>query len=213
MIAYSYLAKNPSNPIKNLITISSPMALNQVFFKFIPFINFLSKSLGVEEDTILSNVSQNLVPLTRTIRALPDWFVRFNLISPYLFNPMNINNATIKTMLSNIIEPMPKALQKFFSTFIQEGYSSPKKFDNYLTQLRCQKKTRRNFLFFYGAADMVATPESVFLVREVISPMDPYNLIGVPGAGHVDIIVGKHALENVWQPAAKWLRKLHRKTN
>ena len=206
MIAYSYLSKHPSNPIKNLITIGSPMALNQIFFRFIPFINFTSKILGVEEDAVLGNLSQNMVPLTRTIRALPDWFVRFNLISPYLFNPLNISNATIKTMLGNIVEPMPKALQKFFSNFIQKGYSSREKITNYLEQLRHLKKSRKEFLFFYGTGDVIATPESVFLAREIIAPNNPYNLIGVPSAGHIDLIVGKNASGHVWKPALEWLK-------
>lgn len=207
MLAYSYLSKNKTNPIKNLVTIGSPMAFNQIFFRFIPYINFASKVLGFEEDALLGNLAQHLVPLTRTIRALPDWFVRFNLISPYLFNPMNISNATIRTMLGQIIEPMPKALQRFFSDFIQKGgYSSQEKITNYLNQLRGLKKTRKNFLFFYGTSDLVATPESVFLAREIISPNDPHNLIAATSAGHIDLIVGKNALEQVWKPTLEWLK-------
>ncbi|RJP93848.1 MAG: alpha/beta fold hydrolase [Desulfobacteraceae bacterium] len=205
MIAYSYLAKNPANPIKNLITIGSPMALNQIFFRFIPFINFTSRILGVEEDAVLGNLSQNMVPLTRTIRALPNWFVRFNLITPYLCNPLNIRNSTMRTLLGHIVEPMPKELQRFFSRFIQRGYSSQEKITAYLNQLRHLRKTRKNFLFFYATGDLIATPESVFLAREVISPYDPLNLVGVPSAGHVDLIVGKNACEKVWQPSAEWL--------
>jgi pimeloyl-ACP methyl ester carboxylesterase len=207
MIAYSYLSKNPSNPIKNLVTIGSPMALNQVFFRFIPYINFTSLILGFEEDAVFGKLTQNMVPLTRTIRALPDWFVRFNLISPYLFNPLNISNATIRTLLGQIAEPMPKGLQKFFSEFIQRGYSSQEKFTKYLDRLRSLKKTRKKFLFFYGASDMIATPDSVFLAREIISPNDHHNLVSVPSAGHIDLIVGKNALEKVWKPTVEWLKK------
>jgi len=206
MIAYSYLAKNPANPIKNLITIGSPMALNQIFFRFIPFINFASRILGVEEDAVLGNLSQNIVPLTRTIRALPDWFVRFNLITPYLCNPLNISNATVRTMLGHIVEPMPKSLQRFFSRFIQQGYSSQEKITAYLNQLRRLRKTRKNFLFFYATGDLIATPESVFLAREVIAPHEPQNLVGVPSTGHVDLIVGKNACDRVWRPSLAWLK-------
>jgi pimeloyl-ACP methyl ester carboxylesterase len=206
MIAYSYLAKNHVNQIKNLVTIGSPMALNQVFFRFIPYINFTSLILGFEEDALLGKLTQNMVPLTRTIRALPDWFVRFNLISPYLFNPMNINNATIRTLLGQIAEPMPKGLQQFFSKFVQRGYSSQEKFTNYLDRLRSLKRTRKNFLFFYGGSDMIATPDSVFLAREVISPNDPHNLISVHSAGHIDVIVGKNSPQQVWRPTLEWLK-------
>lgn len=205
MLAYSYMAKNPANPIQNCITIGSPMALNQIFFKFIPFINFTSRVLGIEEDTILGNLSHNLVPLTRAIRALPDWFVRFNLVTPYLCNPMNITNAVIRAMLGQIVEPMPRGLQKFFSRLVLKGYSARDNFTRYLTRLRRVRKTRKQFLFFYATGDLIATPESVFLAREVISPYDPENLVGVPSTGHVDLMVGKNAREQVWRPCVQWL--------
>jgi pimeloyl-ACP methyl ester carboxylesterase len=207
MMGYSYLSKNPSNPIKNLVAIGSPMALNQIFFRFIPYINFTSLVLGVEEDATVGKLTRNMVPLTRAIRALPDWFVRFNLVSPYLFNPLNITNATIRTLLGQIAEPMPKGLQKFFSEFVQRGYSSQEKFTKYLERLRQLKKTRKNFLFFYGASDMIATPDSVFLAREIISPNDPHNLVSVPSAGHIDLIVGKNSYSHVWKPTVEWLKK------
>jgi len=207
MVAYSYLSKNPGNPIKNLVTIGSPMALNQVFFRFIPFINFISSLLGFEEDALLGNLSQNMVPLTRTIRALPDWMVRFNLITPYLGNPLNINSKSVKTLLGHIVEPMPKGLEQFFSRFIEQGYSSKEKFINYLERLRSLKRSRRNFLFFYGVRDVIATPESVFLAREIISPKDPNNLVAVPTAGHIDLIVGTLSYENVWKPTLEWLKE------
>jgi len=63
-------------------------------------------------------------------------------------------------------------------------------------------------LFFYGTNDMIATPESVFLARETISPDEPDNLVGVPTAGHLDLVMGKNAFENVWKPSLEWL-KLH----
>jgi pimeloyl-ACP methyl ester carboxylesterase len=206
MIAYSHLSKTIASPIQNLVTIGSPMAFNQIFFRFIPYVNFASKILGLEEDALLGDISQNLVPLTRAIRALPDWFIRFNLISPYLFRPTNISNNTVRTMLGQIIEPMPKSLQQFFSDFIQKGgYSSQEKINNYLNRLRTLRKTKKNFLFFYGTGDLIATPESVFLAREVISPTDPHNLVAST-AGHIDLIVGKNAVEHVWKPTLEWLK-------
>lgn len=206
MLAYSYLSKNPGNPIKQLVTIGSPMAMNQIVLRFIPFINVMSQMLGFEEDALFGNISKNLVPLTRTIRALPNWFVRFNLITPYLCNPLNLQSTTFKTMLGQIIEPMPKRLQKFFSQFMQRGYSSQEKYTKYLDRLRRLKRSRKHFLFFYGNADLIATPESVFLAREMISPHDPENLIGVSTAGHIDLIVGKNAPDQVWQPTLQWLK-------
>jgi len=212
MTAYSYFAKNADNPIKNLVTISSPMALNKLFFRFIRYINFTSTLLGFEEDAVLGNLAQNMVPLTRTIRTLPDWFVRFNLISPYLFNPMNINNATIRTLLGQISEPMPKELQKFFLNFVHKGGNTKQEeISNYLKQLRLMRYKDKNFLFFYGTDDLIATPDSIFLAREVIAPDDPDNLVRSNIAGHIDIIVGNNACEQVWKPTAEWLKDKYQK--
>lgn len=210
MIAYSFLSKNKTAAIKNLITIGSPMSLNQLFFRFVPFINFTSKSLGFEEDALLGNITQNLVPLTRGIRVLPNWIVRFNPLTSFLCNPLNINNKIVRTILGQIIEPMPKELERFFSRFVQQGYSSQEKFVIYLKNLRKLKKSHKRFLFFYGANDMIATPESIFLARETISPDDPDNLVGVPAAGHIDLVVGKNAFENVWKPSLEWLKLKNR---
>ncbi|MBA4366958.1 MAG: hypothetical protein C0403_04895 [Desulfobacterium sp.] len=209
MIVYSHLSKNMNSPIKNLISIASPMALNHMFIRFIPFLNITSRFLGFEETSLLGSFSESLVPLTRIIRTLPDWFVRFNLISPMLFNPLNIRNNTIKTMLGKIIEPIPAELERFFAEFVKRGFSTHEKFANYLINLRALRKTKRNFLFFYGSNDLIATPESIFLAREVISPFDVNNLIGIPHAGHIDLIVGKNAMDTVWKPALNWLKNLH----
>jgi len=105
---------------------------------------------------------------------------------------------------------MPKALQKFFSRFVQQGYSSQEKITQYLNQLRLIRRTRKNFLFYYATADLIATPESVFLAREVIAPHDPYNLVGIPSTGHVDLVVGKNASEKLWRPCTEWLLNRHR---
>jgi pimeloyl-ACP methyl ester carboxylesterase len=207
MIAYSFLSKNRTSPIRNLITIGAPMSLNQLLFRFVvPFINLTSKSLGFEEDALLGNIAQNLVPLTRGIRALPNWVVRFNLLTPFLCNPLNMNNNMIKIILGQIVEPMPKGLERFISRFGQQGYSSREEFVVYLNNLRQLKKTSKRFLFFYGTNDMIATPESVFLARETIFPDDPDNLVGVPAAGHIDLILGKNAFEKVWKPSLEWLK-------
>ncbi len=207
MALYSYLAKNRKNPIKNVITIASPMSLNQVFIRLIPFFNFTSNSLGFEESKFMGTLGENLIPLTRIIRILPDWIVRFNLLAPILFNPKNIGNKTVKTLIGKIVEPIPMELERFFAKFISRGYSSQSKFTRYLDNLRRLRRTNKQFFFFYGSNDVIATPESVFLAREIISPHDPNNLIGVSIAGHTDLIVGNKAMETVWQPTVKWLKE------
>jgi len=206
MLIYAYCMENDDPYIKNIITIGSPITFNQLFIRVIPYMNWASKALGLEEKSFLGAVSENLVPLTRMIRNLPEWLVRFNVIAPFLFNPFNINGATVKTLLGKIVEPIPSSLENCFSGFIEKGYPGEQSYAfNYLKSLRRLQKQDKQFLFFYGPNDVLAPPDSVFLAHEIISPHSP-NLIKVPSAGHLDLIVGLNSRHYLWLPIVEWLK-------
>jgi pimeloyl-ACP methyl ester carboxylesterase len=206
MLIYAYCMENDDPYIRNIITIGSPITFNQLFIRVIPYMNWASKALGLEEKSFLGTLSENLVPLTRMIRNLPEWLVRFNIIAPFLFNPFNINGATVKTLLGKIIEPIPSSLENCFSGFIEKGYPSEQNYAfHYLKSLRRLQKQDKQFLFFYGPYDVLAPPDSVFLAHEIISPDYP-NLIKVPAAGHLDLIVGLNSRHYLWLPIVEWLK-------
>ncbi|MCP4020813.1 MAG: alpha/beta fold hydrolase, partial [Desulfobacteraceae bacterium] len=85
MLIYSYLSKHKALNIKNVITIGSPLSLSQIFIRIIPYTNMASKALGFEETKFLGTLTENLVPMTRLIRVLPAWVLRYNLLSLLLF--------------------------------------------------------------------------------------------------------------------------------
>jgi len=206
MLIYAYCMENDDPYIRNIITIGSPITFNQLFIRVIPYMNWASRALGLEEKSFLGAVSENLVPLTRMIRNLPEWLVRFNAIAPFLFNPFNINGATVKTLLGKIVEPIPSSLENCFSGFIEKGYPSAQNYAfNYLKSLRSLQKQDKKFLFFYGPYDVLAPPDSVFLAHEIISPDRP-NLIKVPAAGHLDLVVGLNSRHYLWLPIVEWLK-------
>jgi len=206
MLIYAYCMEHDDPYIRNIITIGSPITFNQLFIRIIPYMNWASKALGLEERSFLGRLSENLVPLTRLIRNLPEWVVKYNILAPFLFNPFNINGATVKTLLGKIIEPIPSPLQNCFADFINKGYPSQQNYAYYyLKALRGLQKQDKQFLFFYGPFDVLAPPDSIFLAHEIISPHCP-NLIKVPLAGHLDLIVGHNSRYYLWQPAVEWLK-------
>lgn len=206
MLMYSYLSKHKALAVKNVITIGSPLSLSQIFIRIIPYTNVASKALGFEETKFLGTLTENLVPLTRLIRILPAWILKYNLLSFLLFNPLNIKHNTVKTMLGKIVEPIPARLERCFSDIISCGFAARENYQHYIGDLRKLGSTRKNFLFFYGPNDMLSPPDTVYLAHEVISPDIEKNLVPVPSAGHVDMIVGKNSMKNVWIPSAEWLK-------
>jgi len=210
MLIYSYLSKNQDiSLIKNVVAIGSPISLSQIFIRIIPYTNIASKWLGFEERSFVGAVSENFVPLTRLIRILPGYLLRYNLLSMLLFNPMNIYTNTIKTLLGKVVEPIPAMLEKSFANIIAYGPYSRRTFTNYLVNLRQLRQTKKNFLFFFGPNDVVAPPDSIYLAHEIIGPHTTNNLVEVPSAGHVDLIVGKKSMEYVWVPTMEWLKGMY----
>ncbi len=206
MLIYSYLSQYKEDYIRNVITIGSPITLSHILVRIVPYTNMASKTLGFEESAFLGTLSQNLVPITRIIRRLPGWVLRYNLLTVILCNPFNISNYTLKILLGKIIEPIPKALETCFADIIGSGSSSYRNYANYLYDLHQLRSLDKNFLFFFGPNDIIASPDSIYLAHEIISPRIPDNMIEVPSAGHVDLIVGKNSMEKVWTPACNWLK-------
>lgn len=206
MMMYAYLAKNSNAGVSNVVAIGSPITLNQIFVRILPLINWLTNALGFEERSFVGAVAQNFVPITRLIRRIPGTVLCYNPVAaPLLWNPFNISSAAAKTLLGKIVEPVPEKLQKSISTMISEGLACKEYGPEVVKSMGHIRKNKINFLFFYGVNDVIAPPDTVLLAHEIISPDDLDNLVGVPSAGHVDIIIGKNAREKVWLPTAKWL--------
>lgn len=207
MLIYAYLSKYTDGRIKNVITIGSPVSLTQVIARVIGYLNSLSKVLGFEERTFVGAISENLVPLTRLIANLPGLILRFNPLAPSLYNPANIESSTLKTFFGKVVEPIPSGLENSFAHFTRRGFSSLSGDFDYFKALPSLEKGKRNFLFFYGQLDMLAPPDSVLLAHERISPKNEENIIGINGAGHIDLIIGRRSQEEVWIPSVNWLKE------
>ncbi|MBI9076306.1 MAG: alpha/beta fold hydrolase [Desulfatibacillum sp.] len=206
MLMYTYLAKTLDPSVKNVVTIGSPITLHQIFIRFLPMLNWVTSALGFEESSFVGTVSQNFVPITRAIRRIPGPILKYNPIAaPLLWNPFNMSALAAKTLLGKVVEPVPNSLQKSISTMISQGLSCNQYGPELVKSMGYIRKNKTRFLFFYGGNDVIAPPDTVLLAHEIITPTDSGNLIGVHSAGHVDMIIGENAREQVWLPASNWL--------
>jgi pimeloyl-ACP methyl ester carboxylesterase len=205
MLMYAYLARNPQARVHNLAAIGSPVTLNQIFIRAIPYTNMATKALGFEEAAFVGAVSQNFVPITRIIRRMPGSVLKANPLSMFLWNPFNISGKVIKILLGKIVEPIPRSLENSFSQMIAKKLECPIYGTGVLKSIDDARRRKTNFLFFFGENDMLATPDSVLLAHEILTPKDSRNLLGVKSAGHVDLIVGNNAITKVWRPCTEWL--------
>ncbi|MGB9613683.1 MAG: alpha/beta fold hydrolase [Candidatus Margulisiibacteriota bacterium] len=207
MLIYAYLSKTKDQRIKNIVTIGSPVSLTQIITRLISYGNLLSKALGFEEKTLMGTISENFVPLTRLIANLPGGILRFNLLAPTLYNPTNISNKTLRLLFGKVVEPIPSGLENSFIHFFRNGFSSLSGDFDYLQAMRSLRNENKNFLFFFGQLDLMAPPDSIRLAHESITPGKKDNLIGVKGAGHIDLIIGHHSQEEVWEPSLSWIEE------
>ncbi|MFH2100188.1 MAG: alpha/beta fold hydrolase [Pseudomonadota bacterium] len=207
MLMYAYLSLHPDRRVKNVVTIGTPITLNQIFIRAVPLLNWISREMGFEESDPVGGVSSRFVPLSRAIGLIPGRVLRFNPITAFLANPWNLDDRVTKQILSKVVETIPPGLAKSFSKMIVRGLDCKMFSPNMVREMNEKKKEKTNFLFFFGQYDLLAPPDTVILAHEIISPQIPDNLIGVPRAGHVDIMVGKNAREDVWLPTLSWLKE------
>ncbi|MBU2488158.1 MAG: alpha/beta hydrolase [Proteobacteria bacterium] len=207
MLMYAHLANREDRRVANVVTIGSPVNLNNLFIRIIPYTNLANRALGMEERSLLNTAAAGVAPVTRLIRKLPGPILRYNPFLMFLWNPFNIHARTVKTVLGQIVEPIPPKLHASLKAMIGEGVASRMYSPDLIKRMRAANRDHAKFLFFFGQYDMVAQPDSVLLAHEIITPKNPENLKSVPATGHLDLMVGQNAMQKVWRPTCRWLRE------
>ncbi len=206
MIMYAHLANREDRRVANVVTIGSPVNLNRLFIRIIPYTNMASQALRMEERSLLNTAAAGAAPVTRMIRKLPGSVLRYNPLLMFMWNPFNIHPRTVKTVLGQIVEPIPPRLHSSLKTMVGEGVASRMYSPDLIKRMRAANRDHAKFLFFFGQYDVVARPDSVLLAHEIITPKNPENLKSVPATGHLDLVVGENSMQKVWRPTARWLR-------
>jgi len=206
MLMYAYLPEDTNGQIKNVVTIGSPVSLENTVGSIIYGINSISGYLGLEEKLMTDSITNNLVPLTNTLSLLPGWILRYNPILALIINPTNISNQCTKSLFNKVVEPIPAGLERSFVQIIKSGrFVSLDKDVDYLQRMQDLDSSDRNFLFIHGEKDLLVSKKSVEAAHDALTPNDPNNICEVAGAGHDDLAVGITSEVEVWQTALNWL--------
>ncbi|MFH1347545.1 MAG: hypothetical protein ABIH22_02535 [Candidatus Margulisiibacteriota bacterium] len=205
MLAYAYLSKHQDGRIRNLVTIGSPVSITHVVAKLIAQANGFSRAIGFEARTPMGRVSERFDLLGSIASRLPRSLLKFDTLVGLLYNPDNVRAPALRTFFGKIVEPIPSGLEHSFGYFIRNGFASLAGDFNYLDAMRTIKERELSSLFFFGQDDRLATPDSVRLAHEIISPTNQRNIIGLNGFRHNDLVIGHRSDSEVWEPALDFL--------
>ena len=210
MIMFAYLSTNPQQAEKDVdtfVAVSVPMAM------FHP----LNKAMQVQVDNARALKAGNMFVSTSY-----DAFVAKVLgklapptVSETLFlNRDNVEDGVLRRLAQWAQESIsPGQLDQLFVLAAEEEFYSKDRKTNYTSMLN--RVTTPTF-FLVGQLDNMATVGAVkFAHRQVASQDKAYRLFAKINGnkadyGHDDIIIGKHAREEVYPKITKWL-KAHRK--
>ena len=65
--------------------------------------------------------------------------------------------------------------------------------------------SRDQVMLLLAAINEIFLGIDIYLAHEIISPREEENLVIVPSAGHIDLIIGNNVLKEVFKPAVRWL--------
>jgi pimeloyl-ACP methyl ester carboxylesterase len=208
MLMYAYLPEDKNGHVKNVITIGSPVSLNNFTGNIISGINWLSAFLGYEDRLMTNPLTKNLIPITNLLGFVPGIALRFNPFMAFILNPTNISSQVMFALLTKVVEPIPAGLSLSFIKIIESGklVSFDRKVD-YLQKMIDMGSGDREFLFIHGEKDHLVKAESVRTAHNALSADCSDNIYEVKGAGHDDLVVGITSEIEVWHTVLNWLNK------
>ena len=201
LLLYGYLERKGDSGVAALVTIGAPATFNH------PQQEPLKRLLSLEGSPTLKKLflflnspffARLLVPLVPKIERL-------------FYNPENIEEEVKAKVLEDALaEINPGVLDHLLQTIKRGEFVSAKEDFSYRKNLA---KIHLPALFIGGEADMLAPPEAIRGVRSAVSSADRTLRIFGPGSkdsaayGHMDLILGKKAGEEVFPVIARWLKK------
>ncbi len=203
MLAYPFLVSCDRDLVRSCVTVGAP-------------------SVAVVRSEVHDLVSHQIallrrlpfIPWRHTGRALAPFVPHARRIveaalGDFLYNPENMDDETIATLLRNAVENFPTSLvlqaAEFYDTKHYQSYYRTFSFRDNLHRIEVP------LLVIAGSIDRLTPPEDLRFVFDHVSSRDKeFVVIGrAQGAsaeyGHVDLILGRNAPEDVFPTIAAWI--------
>ncbi len=201
MIMYAYLTQNNDDKLASVVTIGSPI--------------IEPRPLNLILQEILRNkrlFKAFLVVNTRTGASSIAPFHQF-IITPdavLLYNRDNIESETVTKVFRDVVEDIPLGVVEQVIEILRSGEF--KSFDGEINYTQMIDRIKVPILLCCGKADNLAPPESVrYAFHNVSSENKRFMQFGRADGhkndyGHNDMILGKHAKQEIYPKILQWIR-------
>jgi pimeloyl-ACP methyl ester carboxylesterase len=203
MILYGHLERVPEAPVAGFIAVASPMTIPQPPNDVLKGITEQEGLLKISALAVNTTLPAKLTsPLGGTVQTPLDTL---------FYNRENMEPLTITNLFLNVVEDVPQGVLDQFNGMIKTG--DFKRADGSYNYTENLDKVSVPILLLAGQVDNLAPPEVVrFAYNQVSSSDKTYRMFGrVNGYkanyGHNDLVLGKHAREEVFPLIAQWLTK------
>jgi pimeloyl-ACP methyl ester carboxylesterase len=186
------------------IPIAAPNSMRFKEYPGLDYFEYWMNLIGIRGDR-----SDNIdLPLDRLRHRTGYWMVRAN---PFAHGLVNLENMTVDeyvAMLEHGVSDVPRALSDSIGVMRREGYASPSGV-NYetISQLRSRAsfhKTKIPILMISADSDVLALiDQQVPLARRRAC-----SHVRLPGAGHMDILLGAGGAKEVVEASVSFIRGL-----
>jgi polyhydroxyalkanoate synthase len=201
-VCYNALNADDAN-VKNLICIGSPVDYSKMFpinimtkLGYLPFKRFID---------LVGNVPGFLSSTAFKLTAPGALITRYFELAYHYWDRSYIAGFEALETWMNVFIPYPaEALMQFATDFIK---------DDKLKTLQIEmggrtldmKAIKSNVLVVAGTTDFIAPPPSCTALLDFVSSRDKSKVLAK--MGHLGLVAGSHAPEEVWAPIADWLSK------
>ncbi len=201
MILFGHLERVPDAPVAGFVAVASPMTIPQPPNDILKGITQQAGLLKISALAVNTTLPAKLAsPLGGTVQTPLDTL---------FYNRQNMEALTITNLFLNVVEDVPQGVLDQFNAMIRTG--DFKRADGSFNYTENLGKVTVPVLLIAGQVDNIAPPEVVRFAYERVSSTDKtFRMFGrVNGYsanyGHNDLILGKHAKEEVFPYIASWL--------
>jgi polyhydroxyalkanoate synthase len=201
LFALSYVAVHNDRTVRNIVSIGAPVDANKMgLFAWLTKLaggqmEFLARRIGNVPGGLSSTVFRLLTPMKNVTRYAD---LIMNMWNHEYVNGFDAMNQWV----SQFIDYPQGAFMQFARDFMQHNklVKGQMRFGGKAADLR---RVEAALLVFAGKSDQIAPEPAVRAVLDAVGSHDKTFLL-VQG-GHMGVVAGGTALENVWAPAADWL--------
>jgi pimeloyl-ACP methyl ester carboxylesterase len=208
MLAYPFLVSCDRELVRSCVTVGAPsvavvksdihdLIRTQIrLVKYVPFIPW-------------RYTGRALAPFVPLVRRVVE-----SVLGDFLYNPENMDDETLSCLLRNAVENLPPSIVQqageFYDTKNYQSYYRTFSFRDNLHRIEVP------LLVIAGSIDRLTPPDDLKYVFDHVSSQDKeFVVIGrAQGArteyGHVDLILGKNAPEDVFPTIGAWLDRQDR---